>query len=233
MHSFYLMSIRDPFERTVSGFVYGHPWNVQARGEQVIFWNIRRKEGGIIHPKCFETLEQFVENIGDEPDSFEYDYNQNYAIQKNCTDFCRAAMHSKVRRFIHLYYNYEKILSLLPGPLGGENVTIYVTRQEHLLDDWTHINRLLGETGEIVFARETDVRNTTGMKLPVTRDLSEQGRHRLCNALVKEYKIYIEFLLHAVNLNQEDAEEELQRSRKHCPELSILSEEYWNKRIAS
>lgn len=181
------------------------------------------KEDTPIAPKCFQTLEQFVENIGDDPDEFEYDYRKEWAIQKNCTNFCRAAMHSRVKRFIHLYYSFEKIHSLLPGQLGV-NLTIYATRQTHLLEDWIQINKQLGETGDIVFSRETDVRNVTGLNLPVTRNVSDVGRTRLCKALAREYEVYILFLREAVNLSPEDVEESLQRSRKNCPELTILSD---------
>ena len=127
--------------------------------------------------------------------------------------------------------------SLLPnttstGMVGREklsDLTIYATRQEHLLEDFERINHLVGEPKPLVKKpRQRDVSNVT---LPVTRDLSDQGRQRLCRALEGEYRIYVELLVQAKNLNREDVLETLKYSRKKCPELELLSEDHWSDRL--
>lgn len=232
IHSFYLISLRDPLERTISGFVFGHPENAKVLGEGYEMW--KRKRAGYFNADCFETLEIFVEHIGDNSLDFVYNYVPIHIVRDNCTNFCRAMIHSKVKRMTHLFFGYRTLHSLLPNSTvpGREklkDLTIYATRQEHLLDDFERINQLVGETKPLVRKpRQRDVSNVT---LPVTRDLSDKGRQRLCRALEGEYRIYIELILQAKNLNREDVVESLNYSRKKCPELELLATKNWNERL--
>lgn len=232
-HSFYLFSLRDPYERTISGFVFGHPTNAKALGRDNLEW--KRKRSGYFQPTCFATLEEFVQNIGDNPTDFEYPHIARNIVQTNCTNFARAMINGKIQRMNHLFYNYQKLISLLPIPtLDDNNLIIYATRKDHLMDDFIRINRILGEkTKEIIVSRDTIVRDISQVKLPVTRELSRQGQQRLCHALESEYQVYMELLLHAENLNREEVQAELVHSRTHCPDLSILSDSHWKDRLTS
>lgn len=223
-HTFYLISLRDPYERTVSAFVYGHPSNAEALGIENDNWK-RKQRGGYFQPICFETLEEFVKNIGDNPTDYIYPYHQREVQQKNCTNFARAMFNSRVHRMQHLFFSYVYVHSLLPQSL--DKLTIYVTRKDHLHEDFGNINHILGEqqppeahsSGD-----DTHERDTSNVTMPVTRDLSDEGRQRLCRALEPEYRIYIDFLLQSDNLDGQDVIDALTHSRTRCPNLDILSE---------
>lgn len=231
-HTFYMISVRDPYERTVSGFVYGHPSNYKVLGLDRDIWK-RNKRAGYFQPICFRTLEAFVENVGDNPTEFDYPHPPRGVEQGNCTNFARAMFNAKIQRMHHLYVNYVVIRSLMPQSL--ENVTIYATRKDHLMDDFRNINYILGEREQLDFLesrKDQHIRDVSKVKLPVTRDLSDSGRERLCRALQPEYRVYIELLLRSDNLNRQDVIDDLAHSRKQCPNLAILAQSYWEKNLS-
>ncbi|CAB9520274.1 expressed unknown protein [Seminavis robusta] len=248
IHSFYLVSLRDPFERTVSGFVYGHPSNAPLLGIGMMdSWKRRRK--GYFPPTCFETLEEWVQNLNtdDKFDEFDYPYLPVHMVQTNCTNFARAMLGARIKRMTHLFFNYQKIQSMMPhnattttadttsanhtttttaATSPWDHLTVYVTRNEHLLDDFASINQLLlGDENSTTFdpsvlRAEQHVRNVSNLTLPVTRELSDKGRRRLCRALQPEYRLYITLLRHAKNLRNEDVQEALAYSQSKCPDLN-------------
>ena len=227
-----MISLRDPYERTVSGFVYGHPSNYKVLGLDRDIWK-RNKRGGYFQPICFRSLEAFVENVGDHPAEFDYPHSARHVVQRNCTNFARAMINAKIQRMHHLYVNYVVIRSLMPQSL--ENITIYATRKDHLMDDFRDINYILGEREQLDFLnsrKDQHIRDVSKVKLPVTRDLSDSGRERLCRALEPEYRVYVELLLHSDNLSRQDVIDDLIYSRKQCSNLVILSESYWEKKLS-
>ena len=56
---------------------------------------------------------------------------------------------------------------------------------------------------------------------PVKRNLSTYGRKILCNALISEYKIYIQFLKNAQNINHQDFQDSIQRAKQNCPDINF------------
>jgi hypothetical protein len=218
-HSFYLITLRDPFDRIKSAFAAQHPANDIARGKRTTKIDLNGRTA-VYH--CFPSLEVFAELLGDDPTNYYYPYKPNVLVLKNCTVFARACFDAKVRRMNHFYFNYERIWSLFPA---FSRVAIYATRKEHLLEDWKRINTMLGEKEEAVIPQEAVARNVTGLKLPTTRDLSEVGRKRVCKALQREYDNYVRFLWEARNLSEDDVREAIEYSRKNCPEITFVSRE--------
>ena len=231
-HSFYIITIRDPYDRIISAFSYEHPLNqAPLRGEGSNQRNGRvpsKKEmaGRLAAFRCFPSLEAFVEYLGGT--DFSYPYDANQIVTGDCQAFARAVMNSKVRRFNHFFFNYGKILSLLP--LGViKHIPIYVVRKEYLWKDWNAVNHLLDD-GEkramndnlLAVGSESTTehaRNVTGMNLPVTRELSENGRERLCRALGEEYQHYNLLLKVARNLSEQDVKKTLSYSNQNCPRI--------------
>ena len=114
---------------------------------------------------------------------------------------------------------------------------IYVTRKEHLWEDWDNINSIL--EGAVVNAIATGSsrkklgslkqsslaeRNISGWILPVARQLSYLARQKLCRALEAEYRHFITILESAENLSDLDVRESLDYSRRLCPDLAILGD---------
>ena len=257
-------------DRTVSAFLYNHPRNsaeVHAQaGTTPHAADVLLQEAAY---RCFPSLETFVAFVGDNVTDYEY-YLPPDRISRSlipsmshCRNLARAVLQNKVRKFQHLFFNYGKILSLLPIRIAEPNQSttvlttdarneneiqkqndpvIYVTRKEHLWEDWDRINAALegpldadnsersndvietdrssGHLGETRHSAAA-VRNVSGWMLPVTGELSPSGRRLLCRALETEYRYYISILNSAENLSDQDVQASLESSRRSCPDLGI------------
>jgi hypothetical protein len=223
----------------VSALLYQHPDNARA-------YNLRlsRKEAylGPMAYQCFPTLEQFADLFQKTGNSTNcnYPYRFNQVVATDCVGLACAALHGKVRFFSHLYFNYQNILETkIPTVPPRE---IYVIRQEHFWDDWIKVNRMLGQEEPVFVPSSSSTfhsgssgsnphggatpsiqRNITGVRVPVTRDISSQGRIQLCKALESEYVAYLKLLLMAVNLEEKEIQECVQKSQKNCPNLDLES----------
>ena len=212
--------MRDPFDRTVSAFVYEHVLNRYARGEKAPVKpdRVNAYESGY---QCFPTLEKFSSFLEGNASMFYYPYKKRDIIPEPCKDFARAALAGKVRPFHHFYFNYQRIKSFIPD---AEHQVIYVTRQEFLWEDWKQINKLFGQTTPVFVPSDLnhrEIRNFTHWKLPVTRDISSKGTEILCKALQPEYETYIWFLRQAKNIKEQDILHSIERAQKRCPKLQI------------
>ena len=242
-HDFYLLTLRDPFDRTVSSFVYEHFLNVQARGEVNNIKKGVRAEFAQACNKCFPTLETFAAHL--DGADFHYPHHKSEIAFESCQDFARAVFHGRVRIFHHMFFNYRKIQSLIPNPLQQ---TLLVTRLEYLWQDWASANHFIGnhivsmsnelktsdgkQSGKPSTNRQSSfgvnaskqtqhIRNTANFTLPVTRDLTDQGREILCRSLQPEYDSYFWLIGHAQNLEKTDLVKSLVTARERCPEVSI------------
>ena len=163
-HATYVISIRDPLLRTLSALQYHHALNVQARNEWDTIHHKYRRRYQTVCQTCFPTLEHFVRHLGDDIDKsndvsldFTYPFGKNemefQPPRSSCTDFVRALFHGRVRPFIHLYFNYQRLLELLPSPQqetttalsSSSDVVWLVTRLEHLWEDWKVVNHFVEE----------------------------------------------------------------------------------------
>jgi len=171
--------------------------------------------------KCFPTLQSFAELL-DGKQEFRYPYSKAMVVADSCPDLARAAFYSHVKIYNHLYFSYQTIGTLIPQVA---HQTIYVTRQEHLWDDWKTVNIALGQAPESVHIPVQHLRNTTVLelqnKLPVTRALNERGREILCRVLQDEYNAYFWFLRKAKNLSPHDISQSILHSKQNCPKLEF------------
>lgn len=208
--------MRDPFPRSISAFVYEHIDNELARGETLTPLTIEAKTEA---KKCFPSLEKFVEWIGDDVDHYNYPYHRSQIVATDCTSLARAVMNGRVRRFNHFFFTFQKVRSLISDQ---NNPIIFATRQEFLSYDWKKINYLLGQQGDVVVPNEA-ARNITGVYQPVSHDLGDVGKQRLCKALQREYESYVRILREAINLSDEDVMYSLDKIRRTCPNVIIPS----------
>jgi hypothetical protein len=213
---FYLVTIRDPLDRTISAFVFDHIKNRQSRNETVARTKKMRQKYAEAW-KCFPSLESFVNYIDDL--NFTYPYRPAIVNTDSCQDLAKAALAGRVNIFSHFCWNLRRIKAEIPN-----HQTIYVNRQEHLWNDWREINRILGQV-EPVIVPNTNTRNSTVLKLqdklPVAKELSQNGTRILCRALQSEYEAYIWFLKQARNLNETDVADSIKRARQQCPNLNL------------
>ena len=234
-HDFYLITVRDPLSRTISAFTYEHLRNRLARNE-TLGMNLYEKYETAY--RCFPTLERWVQYLdvgpdGTPPETFSYPYPKQLVVADSCRDLARAALFGRVKIFSHLFFGFAKLKDLIPN--AGSQV-LYVTRQEHLWEDWNQINRMLAEESKTDHhvdpahlvpssssSADLVLRNTTALvlrdMLPVTRDLSSNGQRILCRALQLEYIAYFWFLRHARNLPSESVAQAIRSAQEHCPNL--------------
>ena len=215
-NEFYVVSVRDPFDRTVSAFAFEHVLNRLARNETIDEWKIEKYVEAY---RCFPTLESFVTHLGYTPRKFDYPFSRRSVHAESCPDLARAALYGRVKLYNHLFFSFDRIRTMIPTNKTG---ALYATRQEHLWEDWRSLNRALGQTeGTLQIPLGSQQRNSTTMErklnLPVKRALSPTGRMILCNALREEYRAYFWFLLQARNLNEVDIQNTVKEAQSKCP----------------
>jgi hypothetical protein len=236
-YAFYVWTVRDPLERTISSFVYQHPANIQVR--QAKYWQ-RLYQRGQPSFACFPTLERFATALGDvnqypgDDDDNGYPFNATTVNNTNCTRLARAIMDNKVAIPAHLYYSFHWLLQQHIFPTtrtkneanDGDDATIHLAiRTEHLWDDWTTANQWLGQDTVTTFSdirlRKNNDDSSEMFNYPVKREISAQGQERLCRALKKEYQAYMILLQRAVNLSEQQRQDSLNQARQNCPILNL------------
>ena len=75
-------------------------------------------------------------------------------------------------------------------------------RTEYLNDDWDSSNKYLGQESDHALLPPIAWRNSTLDKTPSKKDLSEDGKKKLCMALKEEYTSYLSIIQNAINLKQ-------------------------------
>lgn len=222
-HDFYVVSTRDPFDRTISAFTYEHFQNIIARGEKIDQWKL--KTGAF---DCFPSLETFAQFLGpDNPKNYDFTYSPKTTDLTNvsCQDLARASMFSQIRIYDHLFFSYHQIKSFLlqQTNVKRQQQVFYAIRQENLWEDWKVINQqYLKQSNDVFIPHKAAVRrNITDIDLPVSRDISDTGKRYLCNALAEEYEAYFWFLVHAKNLKKSDINDALFYAKQNCPNLQL------------
>jgi hypothetical protein len=219
-HKAFIISVRDVFDRTVSSLLYHHPKNAKA-------YNLKQTQAhekyGPLAYSCFETVEAFAALINNgNSTECNYPYRHNVVDIENCEALACAVLHGKVRFFTHFFFNYQNILyTKLPSSPPRQ---LYVLRQEALWDDWKALNVMLGQTYPVVIpTSDFNQRNVSGISLPVTRDVSYEGRLKLCKALEMEYMAYFRILKSSINMEESDLESCRTIAQKNCPNLDTVS----------
>merc|ERR1711933_589420 len=132
-YSFYAITIRDPFMRTLSAFTYEHPLNFPYLEPKSMG---KLKEERDMWIDCFPTLEAFSMFL-----------DNNVTNDKCCSKLARILI-TGGRSFVcddvnfttssHLSWNLMSILKLFPQI---KKSSILVIRNEHLWHDWTTANK--------------------------------------------------------------------------------------------
>lgn len=140
-----------------------------------------------------------------------------------CSHWAWAAVLGNMPADYHNAYNYDWYAHRLLRDPQNAYADVFVLRVEHLEQDWTTVDRLLGGTGEYPSTLKSRQNDASIKPLRVSNhNTTDVGLQNLCRALCEEIQIYKQFLLRAVNLQPEDLEESMKELRRQCPEeLSI------------
>ena len=126
---------------------------------------------------------------------------------------CNVQNHLLTKNLLTSLYN-KAYLKELPA-----NKEVFVIRTKSLWPDWVTVNNLLGSLEDVPIPdsiNEGKVVNSQG-KLPVTSNLSDEGRESLCKFMRNEYILYFDLLNRAVNLSDDDIKPALDDAYKNCP----------------
>jgi len=240
-HEFIVITVRDPLERMISNYQSGHPENGIRRAFSAFknTENFRRKKIELGSEaavrkfrkekfrakkkelvdvfKCFPTLDAFAMLLDDAQD-----YNLEHWVDSlkrgDCANVAKLA--------INQIDGFDKIAHFRWGLMTMQNLAAtdkYPTmaiRTEYLNDDWVSANKYLGQESDVILP-SIALRNSTLHKTPVEKDLSEDGKKKLCMALKEEYASYLSIIQNAINLKQHEKLESLEYSREKCPWLKL------------
>lgn len=119
----------------------------------------------------------------------------------------------------HNAFNYDWYAHRLLRDPRNTEADVFVLRVEHLEQDWSTVDRLLGGTGKFPGTLKSRQNDASIKPLRVAHhNTTDVGLQNLCRALCEEIQIYKQFLLRAANLQEEDLEASMQELRQQCPE---------------
>ena len=215
-HDVYVLTTRDVYQRFASAFVYLHPRNKDIfRRAQSLEDRLSKHHAY----RCFPNFQVFVDAVGDDPYNFRFNHTE-IVITSDCTNLARAIVQGRVQALEHIYNNYQNMVAWIPT-----SKVLYVIRQEHLWEDWVHINQLLGDTKVVLpFQRVRRNVTATGERRPrVTKDINRRGRDRLCHALQREYQAYFQILYRASNIPTNAIQETIALGQIECPHVNMTA----------
>lgn len=119
----------------------------------------------------------------------------------------------------HNAYNYDWYAHrLLHDPINKES-DVFVLRVEHLEQDWTTVDKMLGGDGSFPATMATKQNSASIKPLRITNhNTTDVGIQNLCRALCDEIQVYKQLLVRAINLEAEDIDASMEELRQQCPE---------------
>ncbi|KAL7490797.1 hypothetical protein ACHAWT_000901 [Skeletonema menzelii] len=176
---------------------------------------------------CYPNVQEFINcaTMDEPPSEKDLFHTQITYMQRgfhqeeitlNCREVCKEIVAATSRHIQHVRINYNAYLKDLPS-----NKEVFVIRTKSLWQDWVKVNNLLGSPEDVPMpdsVNEGKVVNSQG-KLPVTSNLSNEGRESLCKFLRNEYILYIDLLNRAVNLSDDDIMSALDIAHRNCPAI--------------
>ena len=164
--------------------------------------------------KCFPTVESLAHEL---PKAAAIDLNDLTKVgatidSRNCTLLAKAIVSNRYPSGYHFYYDTKFVVAKVPvkSPL-------LVIRNEFLWHDWQSANQYLGQETVSIFPA-LNVRDFSNQTRAVTKDLSNEGRKNLCQALEAEYEAYRKLIQRAVNLSPEEKAASFQLAERSCPD---------------
>lgn len=249
IHEFIVITVRDPFERMVSKYVYSHPallivnkfeafkktaqFTIQMRklGSEAAVYAFREAKIQDKHREifdvyeCFPTLEAFAMLLDDVLDH-KAEHWRDSMKRGDCANVAKLAVNPFAiddagfeTLLTHFHWN---LVSMYQSHAGIDAYPTMALRTEHLNTDWIASNRYLGQDGDVLSpVKKLRDTSSTIQSSVVSKDLSKEGRKKVCIALKDEYNYYLSIIWNSINLKQDEKLESLEYSRKNCPWLDL------------
>lgn len=194
----FLVILRNPVWRTVSQYYFGmHSKHLQAQPAYSLLY------------VCYETLGGLVRGL-----ESGLARGQDHKSLPKCIRNALRIVTGRSEEGLHFRFNIQFYAEHM---LRLESRRIFVLRTEHLWDDYSRIDSLLGGRG----VRPLDVRirdrNHTS-----TLQLNSRIRRALCRLLCREIFYYKLLLLESENLNAMEVRQSIDDLEDICPGSSLL-----------
>ncbi|CAB9510118.1 expressed unknown protein [Seminavis robusta] len=215
-HNDFLVNLRSPLDRIASWFTYEH---IENHG--IVYKDRQYHCGQVVLGSCYRHFEHLT-TIGlgfPRPSP-----NQPLKVGTNlsateCSHWAWAAVQGNMPADYHNAFNYEWYAHRLLDDSLNSQADMFVLRVEHLEQDWTTVDRMLGGTGAFpsTLASRQNSAEIKPLRVP-NHNTTDLGILNLCRALCEEIQVYKRFLLAAVNLSPGDVQASGDELRQRCPE---------------
>jgi len=225
--AYFLFVVRNPLERIKSAFLYERPYGVNWLKNNFPQYYEKRKAFYMDCP--FRFMEDWAQ-IGLMGKSGSK--GSKYRVSDECQSVAHHAVWGTRRYQEHLFFNYQFHLEGIP-----ENAKVLTIRNEHLVDDWNHIEHYIGGKRDIFTPDNAEFAFPVINKKNMTKDpsvkydvypspkyLSEESVEVLCRNLCNEIVNYKKILRRSVNLNYQQIEESISELRETCGKYADYEE---------
>ena len=223
----FVVNVRNPIDRLISWYLYEHRENWDVTVDHLTYPNRPKHCGQQMLFSGYPTLDSLatIGLAGDRPsdgDMLRIAHNLN---EEECRRWAWAAVRGRVPASFHNVWNYEWYLSyLLDRKARGKEVELFVLRIEHLDEDWSNLDKLLGGTGAALPKSRSHNNDASEKQLTVSdKTMSADGVANLCRAVCREIQVYRQVLEMADNLGKDQVTESLRELTKMCPKANDMA----------
>ena len=216
---FYLFTLRDPLERSLSSLTYMHPLNKLVPP--------RPLQRFTPYFQCFRTMDEMTNYLSDDLEEIYNDqeehpyYDPQQALNNatSCKDVVRAMIMGSIPDVDHFYWNTQHIASQISN--WDQDPAILSVRTENLSGDWQSANDWLGHETPALLEKKNKIRVFTEEQYIVNKTISASGQTRLCKHLLREYQIFLALVQKSANLSEDEKNASLELGRRNCPGLNL------------
>eukprot|EP00438_Fugacium_kawagutii_P034055 Skav232730 [mRNA] locus=scaffold1843:98848:111191:- [translate_table: standard] len=192
--SSFLVIVRNPMTRVISEFYYS-----QAFTEEKQMPTMKKMH------ECYKTVGELAEGIAG---GWHSEDSPQLARQDPCSAVAMELVSGRTQERSHFRFNFEffaqKVLQVWPRD-------VFILRNEHLWDDYSHLDSLLGGRG----VRPLDIHIRSDSD--TNRTMSSSGRAAFCQLLCRELYYYKVFLLESKNLDSTELQKSWDDLELECP----------------
>jgi len=232
----FLVNVRNPIHRLASWYLYEHRDNWDVAVDHVLFPNRPKHCGQQMLFACYASLDDLatVGLAGTRPSEGELLRIGRDLSEYDCRHWAWSAVQGRVPASFHNSLNYEWYLQYLldkkaeadntESPDSSSKIEIFVLRIEHLDDDWSKLDGMLGGTGATLPTERSHANEASDKPLPISnKTVGTGGIANLCKALCREIQVYKQILRLAENLDRKQRSDSLKEIREMCPEERSLN----------
>lgn len=219
----FLVTLRNPVDRVISAYRYGHPKNCQGKVKDT--WGCTMIEMGLLSkPKFLEY--RFYEVCFPEPGAEDFAQallppwqsteafekigdKKKYECRRMARRVARGDPVGHVSKHMKFNYNYYAWKSLLQFP----EKEVLAVRTEQEWEDLIHLDKFIGGSGQF---KRAGRKHSWGSSNYLPSPVSTEAYHKLCCVLKDEIGMYLYILNQASNLDEAARKESEDSLREKC-----------------